>query len=43
MNKPFSPVPILVWVKRIFSIILLIGIMDALLFGTAGRLDWFGV
>lgn len=37
-----SPVPIKVWLKRIFSIILLIVVMDGLLFGTAGRLDWFG-
>jgi len=40
--KKTSPVPAKVWLKRIFAIILLIVIMDALLFGAAGRLDWFG-
>jgi protein-S-isoprenylcysteine O-methyltransferase Ste14 len=42
MEKSTSPVPVKVWLKRIFSIILLIVIMDGLLFGAAGRLDWFG-
>ena len=31
-----------VWLKRILSILMLIVIMDALLFGAAGRLDWYG-
>jgi hypothetical protein len=30
------------WLKRIASILLLIVFMDVILFGTAGRLDWFG-
>lgn len=42
MEKSTSPIPVKVWLKRIFSITLLIVIMDALLFGAAGRLDWFG-
>ena len=42
MEKTPSPVPVSLWIKRIFSILLLIAVMDALLFGAAGRLDWFG-
>jgi len=42
MDKSSSPVPLRLWLKRLFSILLLIVIMDALLFGAAGRLDWFG-
>ena len=45
MVKPFplaAPVSLGLWIKRIFQILLLIVIMDALLFGAAGRLDWFG-
>ena len=42
MEKTPPPVPVKIWLKRFFSIILLIVIMDGLLFGAAGRLDWFG-
>jgi protein-S-isoprenylcysteine O-methyltransferase Ste14 len=42
MEKSSSPISAKVWLKRIFAIILLIVIMDGLLFGAAGRLDWFG-
>jgi protein-S-isoprenylcysteine O-methyltransferase Ste14 len=42
MKNPVTPVPARVWLKRILSIVLLIVIMDALLLGAAGRLDWFG-
>jgi protein-S-isoprenylcysteine O-methyltransferase Ste14 len=42
MAKSSPPVPVSLWLKRIFAILLLIVVMDALLFGAAGRLDWFG-
>ena len=31
-----------VWLRRIAGILLVVIVMDALLFGAAGRLDWFG-
>jgi len=42
MLNPSAKPPVSVWLKRLLSILLLILIMDAFLFGAAGRLDWFG-
>jgi protein-S-isoprenylcysteine O-methyltransferase Ste14 len=42
MSESGSPVPFSVWLKRSFQILLIIVIMDGILFGAAGRLDWFG-
>lgn len=42
MEKSSHPISARIWLKRFFSILLLIAIMDVLLFGAAGRLDWSG-
>ncbi len=42
MVEPTTKVSVTLWIKRIASILLILAVMDALLFGVAGRLDWFG-
>jgi protein-S-isoprenylcysteine O-methyltransferase Ste14 len=42
MVDPTTKVSVTLWIKRIASILLILAVMDALLFGAAGRLDWFG-
>ncbi len=42
MVDPSNKVSVTLWLKRIASILLILVVMDALLFGAAGRLDWFG-
>jgi protein-S-isoprenylcysteine O-methyltransferase Ste14 len=42
MVDPTTKVSVTLWLKRIFSILLILAVMDALLFSAAGRLDWFG-
>ncbi len=42
MTVSSPSVPLKLWLKRIASLLLLLLIMDGLLFGAAGRLDWTG-
>jgi protein-S-isoprenylcysteine O-methyltransferase Ste14 len=42
MARQFHSTPRRTWIKRSASILLLILLIDVLMFGTAGRLDWLG-